>query len=229
MKYCAPAIALFLLSSCSTYRSANETGYSVVSGGYTDKKLEDGIFLVNAESGVSPISQKSGVTRTWTKRANELCLGEYKVSDFEVKTIDQGGTYMSQGLIGYYVTIASGYAICSSYKGTYDEALAVINAPSKLTEQQLEAKRELLLSKTNGDCGTKKMDVDALEKAGNEFYEVQLYKEALSCYLEVYEKDKKELTKTEIYYRIGLMYELGLGVKVSIKEAKKWYKLSGLI
>jgi hypothetical protein len=229
MKYCALFVALVLVSSCATYRNANEAGFSVVSGGYTDDKIHDGIFRIAAESGVSPVGQESSVTKVWHRRANELCLGEYKQSEFDVNVIDQGFTYMNQGVIGYYVTRASGYAICSSFNGTYEEALDVINAPMKLAAQQLQVKKEQLLKEMEGGCDTKKMDRDTLEAVGDEFFKTKLYTEAMTCYLGVYEKDKNQHAKTEVYYRIGFMYELGLGVQESMEIAKKWYKLAGLI
>jgi tetratricopeptide (TPR) repeat protein len=201
----------------------------VVSGGYTDNKIQDGIYRINAESGVSPIGQESSVTRVWNKRASELCQGEYKQSDFKVNVIDQGFTYMNQGNIGYYVTRASGYAVCSNFNGTFSEALDQIKAPIQLLTKELKLKREQLLSKMEGGCDAQKMDLQTLENIGNEFYKTKLYKEAMVCYLGVYEKDKNVLSKSEVYNRIGLIYELGLGVEENMEEAKRWYRLAGLI
>lgn len=229
MKCCALFLFLFLVSSCATYRNANEDGYSVLSGGYTDNEIQDGIFRINAESGVSPVGQESSVTKVWHRRAKDLCQGGYKQSDLEVDVIDQGFTYMNQGLIGYYVTRASGYAVCSSFNGTFDDALDVIKAPKKALSQQLKIERELLLSEMEGGCDVQNMSIDDLENMGNEFFKLNLYKEAITCYLGVYEKDKNILAKVEIYNRLGLIYELGLGVQANMEKAKQWYSLSGLI
>jgi len=222
-------LAIFVLSSCATYRNANEDGYSVVTGGYSDEKIEDGVFRISSESGVSPVEQKLGVTRVWKRRAKELCLDEYKEIKFEVNIIDQGFNYMDLDIIGYYVTRASGYAICSSFNGTHDEALDVINAPMKLAEKQRQVQKEKLLSLMEAGCDSTSMDLDTLENIGDGFFEHELYSEAMTCYLGVYEKDKSELTKVEVYYHIGLIYELGLGVQESMEKAMQWYKLAGLI
>lgn len=136
---------------------------------------------------------------------------------------------MNQGLIGYYVTRASGYAVCSSFNGTYGEALDVIKAPIKLAEQQLQIQKEQLLGLMEGGCDATTMDLDTLENVGNEFFNKKLYTEAMTCYLGVYVKDLNKLAKAEVYNRIGLMYELGLGVQESMEKAMQWYKLAGLI
>jgi hypothetical protein len=168
MKY--PALILvLLLSSCATYRNANNDGYSVVSGGYTDTKIDEGIYKINVESGVSPVAHKSSVTKIWNRRAKDLCLGTYNDSDFEVAVIDQGFTYMSQGNIGYFVTRASGYAICSSFSGNYDQALDIIKAPVKLIALQHKIDKEILMSQVESGCDASAMDIDTLEKSAMNF------------------------------------------------------------
>lgn len=143
---------------------------------------------------------------------------------------------MGLGKLGYFVTRASGYAVCEHFDGALSDAIAVINAPTEIEKKQQAAlkkrqvaEQKLLVEQMGASCKGTNLDLDSLENIGNGYCRLERYSEAMECFVHVYQKDKAAAQKVEVYTKAGLMYELGLGVAKSMENAYFWYKRAGLL
>lgn len=94
-------LSMIILTSCSSYRNANIDGFSVLGGGFTDRRVTEGLYYVEVRSGVSPISNLGGVEKNWQKRATDLCTGEFDVFDYVAFDVKQPYSYNSPGGLAY--------------------------------------------------------------------------------------------------------------------------------
>jgi len=100
--------------------------------------------------------------------------------------------------------------------------------PAEVPAEARQAVSEKAIQLAGMACVGSQMDIDGLEQLGNHFLEAQMYQEAMACYLEVYQRDEQTLARKEVYQRLGLMHEIGLGVAVDMEAAMRWYRLGGL-
>ncbi len=224
LKHYLLLLVIMTLTACTSYRDINTEGQSFWLGGYTNKKLDEGLFKITVESGTAPIVYKIKVFNMWNRRAKELCDESYQAIYFNVKAISP--TFTNNG---YVITRATGYAKCNSFNGDLAKAKQIIQLPESVVASKLIIQNEQLTSSTDGGCNFNTMPLEKLEQKGDAFYQVRNYKDAMVCFLSVYKLDKKSLNKKHVYQRIGLMYELGYGVEKNIAKARRWYKLAGLI
>lgn len=121
---------VLLISSCATYRDANTSGYSVISGGFTDQKVSNGIYKVETQSGVSVFANGAGAINVWHKRAAALCPGGYNVYDTSAGKSHEGEAFnvITHAELDTYKGFASGYAICNNVTIPMEEIVSIINA-----------------------------------------------------------------------------------------------------
>lgn len=222
-------ISILLLAGCTGYRDANNSSnYSAFSGGFSDRKIGNGIYEIDVASAVNVVVSKSSVERVWDKRAKELCLGDFQKYKFMIDAnINNKVTDIAtQVTFTYYRLYATGYAVCNNSGLSQNEAIFLIETPSRL-----KAEKEARLNAVSSEdiergCSNLK-DVDQLESVGEVLFKRQLYQEAMSCFLNIYNIEKESPKKVDIYKRLGVMYEMGLGVDVDMDKATYWYKMAG--
>ncbi|WP_076540387.1 SEL1-like repeat protein [Shewanella sp. UCD-KL21] len=220
-------LAIITLASCASYRDANIDGYSVINGGFTDRKVMDGLFYVEVHGGSSAISNLSSVAKNWKKRAAELCAGEFQKFEYQALDVKQPYSYYSPNAltIDYYVSQASGYAVCATYDGEMTEINNLISGRSTEINKAIET--ETLFLKKGCDDTTQSI-VD-LENAGVSLFKEKKYLAAKNIFYCVYQKDEYTLTQKKSYEILGTMNELGLGMDKDMKQAMFWYQKAGLL
>ncbi len=70
------AVILFagaLLVGCAAHADLNRQSRASVGGGFKDQKLADGVFFIEAVSGMAPWKNSGGAHDTFRHRARELC------------------------------------------------------------------------------------------------------------------------------------------------------------
>jgi tetratricopeptide (TPR) repeat protein len=219
-----------LFAGCTAYHDANNSrNYSAFSGGFSDKKIDNGIYEIDVASAVNVVVSKSSVERVWDKRAKELCLGDFQKYKFKIdENINNKVTDITtQVTFKYYRLHAEGYAICNNGRLAYDEAISVIETPARLKAEK-EARLNAFSSEDiERGCSSDLKDIDQLESVGEVLFKRQLYQDAMRCFLNIYNIEKESPKKVDIYKKLGVMYEMGLGVEVDTEQASYWYKLAG--
>lgn len=62
---------------------------------------------------------------------------------------------------------------------------------------------------------------------GKELYELRQFNDAIECFQKTIGKNDSD--KSEAYYHLGMIYEIGLGVESNQTKAKEYYSKSGLL
>lgn len=187
----------------------------------------EGLYYVEVQSGVSPLSNLGSVEKNWQRRATDLCVGEFEVFNYVAFDAKQPFSYNSSGglVYDYYISKAYGYAICPTYSGSIADVNEAVNG-QEMDESVSIALKDPLLSQ---NCDESILPLQKLEEAGVVLFKEKSYLQARDIFLCVYHKDKQELTQEETYKTLATIYELGLGVEKDMQQAMFWYQKSGLL
>lgn len=110
-----------LLAGCAAHTDLNHKASASVIGGFKDQKLGDGVYFIEATSGMAPWSNSRGAHATFRRRAQELC-GDARFSILFVyeETADVTG-------MRHMVTTVVGYIRDDDSPLSIDEAKRVVN------------------------------------------------------------------------------------------------------
>jgi len=76
MKSIAIVFTCMFFAGCAAHTDLNKKSGASVTGGFKDQKLADGIYFIEAVSGMAPWRNPRGAHDSFTRRAIELCGDE---------------------------------------------------------------------------------------------------------------------------------------------------------
>lgn len=134
-RLCGPLV-LALLGGCSPYHDL-KNGSGLLGGGFKDQEVSPGLFGILVKSNAALWTNNEAVHATWSRRAHELCGGDYV--ELASQEFDETLKPINSEVLHDHVTSRIAFALCASSKLSQHEALDVINrlgllpAPTRTT------------------------------------------------------------------------------------------------
>jgi hypothetical protein len=111
------------LASCSPYHDL-KNGSGLLGGGFKDQEVAPGLFGVLVKSNALLWTNRDAVHATWSRRAYELCAGDYV--ELAAQELDETLKPLNSEVLRDHVTSRIAFAQCASSKLSQQEALDVI-------------------------------------------------------------------------------------------------------
>ncbi len=103
-------ISILLLSGCSSYHNFKTDGDNVLGGGFSDKKIHEGLYYIVSRTNFGPWINFSAAHKTFNRRATELCgSSDYKVIEVSERDYEH---VEAIGSAQYIISQVKGYVIC---------------------------------------------------------------------------------------------------------------------
>jgi len=118
-----PVALIALLGGCSPYHDL-KNGYGLLGGGFKDQEVSPGLFGILVKSNAALWTNRDAVHVTWSRRAQELCGGEY--IELASQELDETLKPINSEVLRDHVTSRIAFALCASSKLSQQEALDVI-------------------------------------------------------------------------------------------------------
>ena len=119
-----PVVLIAILGACSPYHDL-KNGSGLLGGGFKDQEVSPGLFGILVKSDVALWTNRDSVHATWSRRAHELCGGDYV--ELASQELDETLKPVNSEVLRDHVTRRIAFALCASSKLSQQEALDVID------------------------------------------------------------------------------------------------------
>ncbi len=215
---------VIFFASCSSNKPA---GSGIIRGGYSDKKIDDGIYEIVVE-GVGGIwNSEKGMQKTWESRAGALCAdSEYDLISVSNSSRVESGiglTFLGGAALPYQenisIPVKKGYVRCKNSVHTLIEAKDILDSKYLVVKDRK-------VSRVPNNCPLSKTEPkEKINSSANAYFENKQYELAFSCFYQSASYGYKISDgNSEAQYKVGFMFEHGLGVEKDIDRAKQWYR-----
>ena len=127
---------------------------------------------------------------------------------------------IAEGVGGGWSQLVSAELVCDIESEAQYEAL-IEKRNEQLEKERLEKKKALATTAEENPCLVR--EIKNAYSHATEFYVNGFYEEAMICFNKSIENSTNV---RESQFQIGMMYELGYGVKADLETAKLWYQKS---
>jgi hypothetical protein len=116
-------VLIALLVGCSPYHDL-KNGSGLLGGGFKDQEVSPGLFGILVKSNAALWTNRDAVHATWSRRAYELCSGDYV--ELASQELDETLKPINSEVLRDHVTSRIAFALCASSRLSQQEALGVI-------------------------------------------------------------------------------------------------------
>jgi hypothetical protein len=214
-----------LFSACASHRDASKHGYNAWGGGYQTTKLGADLYLITANSNMSPFINYSSAHKSIKKQATILC-GE---KPFELHNVHEKNfqSIPPFGEIPYITSQVTANIYCAEEgSDTFSVAMKKISAQNKA---DIENRKISILvnEKIISDClDTKPVDTVKIASEIANLKAAGRYQEAIACHNKIISQSQDKELITQSLLDMSLMYELGLGVDINLQKAEEYSDLA---
>jgi hypothetical protein len=122
-RICGSIALVAFLCACSPYHDL-KNGSGLLGGGFKDQEVSPGLFGILVKSNVALWTNRDAVHDIWSRRAHELCGGDY--IELASQELDETLKPINSEVLRDHVTSRIAFALCTSSKLSQQEALDVI-------------------------------------------------------------------------------------------------------